>query len=319
MTLARAQLPTLDEFQNATTYPNEQHANVTKYLNQAAALSADASINSFFQENCIVEQAYPPMSDVVPLFVDPFSPFDNFYFVGHTIVSAWAYNTTEGIVLIDSLDNAEEVEAVLIPGLNSVGLSADNIKHVIITHEHLDHYGGAKYIQDNFHPKIYASEAAWEGMEDMGPNAEPPVPVRDQVVTDGQDITVGGIEFHIVHTPGHTPGTISLIFPVFDHGKPHLAGLSGGSGDPAEPYWIGQKILSQYQFGRIARERGVDTLISNHQDNDHSLRKADLLVHRLPSAGNPFVIGAENYEKYMQAQAVCSRVMAAREGVDLPV
>ncbi|KAL4766995.1 hypothetical protein BDW60DRAFT_212406 [Aspergillus nidulans var. acristatus] len=123
----------------------------------------------------------------------------------------------------------------------------------------------------------------------------------------------------MVLTPGHTPGTLSLIFPVFDQGEPHLAGLSGGSGDPDEPYWIGQKIISQYRFGRIARERGVDTLISNHQDNDHALWKADLLAHQVPGEPNPFVIGSKNYEKYMQAQAICSRVMAARQVVDLPV
>lgn len=43
--LTRAQRPPLDEFQNATTYPNEQHANVAKYLHQAAELSSDASIS----------------------------------------------------------------------------------------------------------------------------------------------------------------------------------------------------------------------------------------------------------------------------------
>ncbi|KAL3428580.1 beta-lactamase-like protein [Aspergillus tetrazonus] len=304
---AVAQRPPLGEFQNATTYPNEQHANVTKYLHQAAELSSDAFINSFFQEKCIIDQAYPPMFDVVPVFVNPFSPFDNLFFVGHTVVSAWAYNTTEGIVLIDSLDNPEEVEAVLIPGLESVGLSGEDIKHLIITHEHDDHYGSVKYVQDKFHPKVYASETAWEGMEAMGPDADPPVPARDQVLSDSQDLTVGGVTFHIVLTPGHTPG------------KPHIAGLSGGSGDPKEPYWIGQKIISQYRFGRIAKAQGVDTLISNHQSVDHALWKADLLAYRVPGELNPFVIRSENYEKYMQTQAICSRVIAARKGLDLPV
>ncbi|KAL4756405.1 beta-lactamase-like protein [Aspergillus foveolatus] len=269
-----------------------------------AALSSDASINSLFQEKCIIEQAYPPMFEVVPVFVNPFSPFDNLFFVGHTVASAWAYNITEGIVLIDSLDNPEEVEAFLIPSLESVGLSGEGIKYLIITHEHGGHYGGPKYIQDKFYPKVYASEKAWEGMEAMGPDADPPVPARDQVLSDSQVLTVGGVTFHIVLTPGHTPGTLSLIFPVFDQGEPHLAGLSGGSGDPKKKYWIGPKIISQYRFGRSV---------------DYALWKADLLAHRVSGELNPFAIGSENYEKYMQTQAICSWVIAARKGMELPV
>ncbi|KAL4924001.1 uncharacterized protein BDV17DRAFT_295813 [Aspergillus undulatus] len=139
--LVYSQAPQLSEFFNITTFPNEQKANVTRYLNEAAALATDSAINQYFQEQCIEKQVYPTLFKAEAGYVTPFLPFNNLYFVGHSYVSAWAYNTSEGIVLINALDNQEEVKAILIPGLESFGLSGADIKHLIITHEHGDHYG----------------------------------------------------------------------------------------------------------------------------------------------------------------------------------
>lgn len=309
----------LNEFFNITTFPKEQKANVTRYLNEAAALATDSSIHQYFQDQCIVQQVYPPLFQFDAGFVTPFLPFENLYFVGHSGVSSWAYNTTEGIVVIDALDNQEEVEAILVPGLERFGLAATDIKHLVITHEHLDHYGGAEYIQDIFGAAVYASEKAWQAMEQMGPDADPPVPSRDRVLMDGAVLRAGNVTFRVVLTPGHTAGTLSLIFPVVDHGRPHVAGLSGGTGTPKDAASREQKIGSQYRFARICKEAGVDTLISNHQVADHALWHADMLAHRAPGAPNPFVIGVDNFEKYMKINAICSRVVAAREGQNLQV
>ncbi|KAL2783460.1 beta-lactamase-like protein [Aspergillus keveii] len=309
----------ISDFFNITTFPNEQTSNVTRYLNEAAALATDGKIHQYFQDQCIVQQVYPALFQFVPGFVTPFEAFDNLYFIGHSGVSSWAYKTTEGVVVIDALNNQEEVEAILLPGLEAFGLRGEDIKHLIITHEHNDHYGGAKYIQDTFRPAVYASEKAWQAMEQKSPNAEPPVPIRDRVLGDGQDLTVGDVTFHIVLTPGHTPGTLSLIFPVGYQGKPHVAGLSGGTGTPKDAASRGDKIKSQYRFAEIAQRRNVDTLISNHQVADHALWHADLLAHRPRGVDNPFVIGKQNFDKYMKINAICSRVIAAREGQDLQV
>lgn len=149
-----AQILPLSKFFNITTFSNGQTENVTRYLNEAAALATDASIHQYFQDQCIVQQVYPPLFSFSPSFVKPFSPFERLFFVGHSGVSAWAYNTTDGVVLIDTLDNEDEVKAVLLPGLKSLGFDGSDIKHIIITHEHVDHYGGAKYLQDNFKPAL---------------------------------------------------------------------------------------------------------------------------------------------------------------------
>ncbi|UPK96963.1 hypothetical protein LCI18_007898 [Fusarium solani-melongenae] len=314
-----AQILPLDQFWNATAFPNEQKQNVTKYLNQALDLATDRSIYQYFQDQCIVQQVYPPLFSMPPGFVKPFAAFDNFYFVGHGFVSAWAYNTGDGLILIDALDNQEEIEAVLLPGLAEFGFKGSDIKHVIITHEHIDHFGGARYLQEKFGAVIYAAEDAWKELAIQEKNNSVPVPTRDKVVTDGDVVKAGNVSIEIVYTPGHTLGTISLIFPVFDHAKPHLAGLSGGTGTPQPQNLRELKITSQSRFADIAREKGVDALVSNHNVADHALFHADILAHRGPNTANPFVVGVENFEKYIRINALCSRVIAARQGMDLLV
>ncbi|TDZ18788.1 Metallo-beta-lactamase L1 type 3 [Colletotrichum orbiculare MAFF 240422] len=315
---ANAQILPLDQFFNKTTFPNEQSENVTKYLNQAADLAKTWSLYQYFQDFCITQQVYPPLFQFPPGYVDPFSPFDRLIFVGHSFVSAWAYDTGDGIVLIDALDNPEEIEAILIPGLEKFGFKGSDIKHCIITHEHVDHYGGAKHLKDNYNTTLWASEAAWTSMAALA-DSTPTPPLKDQVLADNQELTVGNVSFTSILTPGHTPGTVSLIFPVFEKGAPHLAGMNGGTGIPQAKADREQKIVSQNHFGDVAKAKGVDTLISNHQIADHALFHADLLAHRPVDQPNPFIVGVDEFEKYMRINALCTNVIAARQGMDLNV
>ena len=55
-------------------------------------------------------------------------------------------------------------------------------------------------------------------------------PKRDIEATDGQKLTLGDTTVTLYITPGHTPGTISSVFPVKDNGTPHVAALWGGVG-----------------------------------------------------------------------------------------
>ncbi|KZL83414.1 beta-lactamase domain protein [Colletotrichum incanum] len=313
-----SQILPLDQFFNKTTFPNEQPENVTKYLNEAANLAKTWSLYQYFQDQCTTQQVYPALFQFPPGFVEPFSPFDRLFFVGHSFVSAWAYDTGDGLVLIDALDNPAEIDAILVPGLEKFGFRGSDIKHCIITHEHVDHYGGAKYLKDAFNTTLWAADAAWESLAALA-DSTPTPPSRDQVLADGQQLTVGNVLFTSILTPGHTPGTLSLIFPVYERGVPHLAGLNGGTGTPSGKKDREQKIQSQIRFGNIAKGRGVDTLLSNHQIADHALFLSDLITHRLDNTPNPFVIGVEEFDNYMKINALCSRVIAARQGMDLGV
>ena len=54
--------------------------------------------------------------------IEPTRVFDNMYFIGMSSQNAWAITTSEGIILIDTLNNTEEARDILVPGLKKVGL-----------------------------------------------------------------------------------------------------------------------------------------------------------------------------------------------------
>ncbi|KAH7317560.1 beta-lactamase-like protein [Rhexocercosporidium sp. MPI-PUGE-AT-0058] len=313
--------PSLSGFFNITQFPLQQQQNVTEFLTQAAKLSTDWRVRQFFQDQCITQQVFPSLFTQPSGFVTPFSPFDNFYFVGQAFVSSWAIDTGDGLVVIDSLDSSVEIETIMIPALKTFGFTGNDIKHVIITHEHLDHYGGAKYLKETYNSTIYASDIAWQEMAtyDVPLNSTSYPPSRDATLVDGQVLTVGNFSIETVLTPGHTPGTLSLIFPLtLKNGtEKHMAGLNGGTGNPGSAIDRTNKVLSHRRFASISYQRGVDTLISNHQVADHALFNSDIMAHSPPDAPNPFVIGKDNFYNYLNILGYCTKVLAARQGMDL--
>ena len=166
----------------------------------------------------------PPRSE---WHAEPVKVFDNLYFVGQTEYSAWAVTTSAGIILVDALWDFS-VEDEVVGGLQTLGLDPRAIKYVIVSHGHADHAGGAGYLQRRFGAHVILSAADWDLLErDTSPW---PKPRRDLIATDGEKLTLGDTTLRLYLTPGHTPGTISTLIPVTDHGQRHLVAEWGGTG-----------------------------------------------------------------------------------------
>ena len=242
---------------------------------------------------------------------EPMQVFDNLYFVGLKSVSAWVVKTSAGLVLIDSLDNTDEARTVIEGGLRKLGLDPAQIKYVVITHGHGDHYGGAQYLVDKFHPRLIASEADWKVMADAhtGPalNFSPP-PKRDLTMGDGDKLTLGDTTLTLYLTPGHTPGTLSLIFPVTDKGRRHMAGLWGGTAFNFPRTGANFEVYSRSteHFADVTRKAGVDVMLSNHATYDGSVEKMAALKTRAPGAPNPFVVGPSVEARFLRVADECS-------------
>jgi glyoxylase-like metal-dependent hydrolase (beta-lactamase superfamily II) len=162
----------------------------------------------------------------------PGQAFDNLYYVGSAWVSAWVLKTSEGLILIDALNNTKEAADLIEGGMRRLGLDPAQIRYVLVTHGHGDHYGGAQMIADRYRARVVASEIDWKMMEtglEFDSKLWDRPPKRDMAVHDGDTLTLGDTTVRFLITPGHTLGTISPVFDVRHGGKVHKAMIWGGT------------------------------------------------------------------------------------------
>jgi metallo-beta-lactamase class B len=245
-------------------------------------------------------------------YAEPAKVFDDFYFVGGKIHSAWALTTSDGIILIDTIFpyNSEEL---IVGGLKKLGLDPSTIKYVIISHGHGDHIGGAEMLQKRYGAKVVMGGPDWDTVEKFPNRFKTMAPKRDIVATDGMKITLGGKTVTIWLTPGHTPGTIAYTFTVHDHGKP--VNVASGAGvaftfdhntpDPGIKNFQ-TYIESQRKMASKAAEANATVLISNHSEFDNAVDKNRMLAGR-GTGEHPYVVGAESIQNYFRVTEDCAR------------
>ncbi len=116
-------------------------------------------------------------------------------------------------VVVDPGDDIDSIQAVL----SRHGL---RVTAIAVTHAHIDHIGGAAklkaatgapvYLNAADQP-LYASldvQANWLGM------APPERTAIDAALRDGDSLRLGQARFEVLHTPGHTPGSLCLWIPA---------------------------------------------------------------------------------------------------------
>jgi metallo-beta-lactamase class B len=264
----------------------------------------------------------PPQSD---WYQKPSKVFDNLYYVGSRLQSMWAVTTSDGIILHDT-GHDYMVEAEIVGGLRAVGLDPAQIKYVIISHGHADHYFGAKQLQDNYGASLIMSEADWDLVANDGNPAELK-PRKDIAATDGMGLTLGDTTLTLYITPGHTPGTISTLFPLRDGNQWHLGALWGGTSVGyryfQEPFdALGAYSASARRFQEIAAKARADVHLSSHTNYDNTLDKLNALKFRNSGDGHPFV-SADAVERYQTIVSECAEATlgwltnARRDGLSL--
>jgi metallo-beta-lactamase class B len=246
--------------------------------------------------------------------------FDNLYFIGQKAVTTWALITSDGIVLIDA-GYGERFDDTLVAGLTKVGLDPRRIRAAVIAHEHTDHFGGARQLQQRFGTTIYMSRAAWDGLEPK-PGAPPAAgpdapPARGMVITDGQPVMFGDTLLIPVAIPGHTPGSMGFMFRVKDGTRTHMAALFGGSIlNPQRrfPASLFEEYLASIQhFAEATKRQRVDVELINHPIMDGLFERLEKLKVRKPGEPHPLVVGEDSYQRFLGAMAACAQVQLARK------
>lgn len=246
----------------------------------------------------------------------PAQVFDNLYYVGGDWVSAWVLKTSQGLVLIDALNNEEEAHALIEGGMAKLGLDPRQVKYIVITHGHGDHYGGASYLAKKYGAHVVASEADWTMMHthlEFASAVWPQPPARDIAVKDGERLTLGDTTLTLYVTPGHTPGTLSPVFDVRSGGRTHHAMLWGSTS-----FNFGKDFarLQSYEAATqrmrgIAAQMPVDVLVSNHASFDNSIARMKSM-RAAPGAPNPFVTGPEVVDRSLHIMGECARAQSDR-------
>jgi metallo-beta-lactamase class B len=264
-------------------------------VEQARLLSEPRSEATFVRQ-CTVEPArFPGLGEGVAAI--PAKLFDNLYYVGRTDVGAWVIETSDGLVLIDTLYTPEDAQQIVVGGLRQLGLDPADLKVVFVTHFHGDHAGGAPYFQQQG-VRVMLSEADWSQLGGT--------PDAWSIARDGETIMVGDTPFTVVLTPGHTAGAISLIFPVTENGEQHKAVIMElsprGGIDVHRDAVAGIEHLAEF----TARE-GVDVALHPHEMIFDPVARDFILSASTRAAGtpNPLVIGNESMQRFAGMVATC--------------
>ena len=243
--------------------------------------------------------------------------FDNLYFVGGKIHTSWALTTSEGIIIIDTVFpyNSEEL---IIGGLERLGLDPEDIRYVVISHAHGDHIGGAQILQERYGAQVVMGGADWELVESYPNRYSTMAPSRDIVATDGMELTLGNTTLTIWETPGHTPGTLSYTFTVFDDGRPVNVAYSGGTAfnfvnstpDPGIENFQSY-IDAQQHIAEQAAATSASVLLSNHSEFDNAFNRNRMLAGR-GDGPHPYELGEDWVQRYFQVMQGCARAAQLR-------
>lgn len=324
----------------------QKHTDIAK----AAAYRPGHDLTSLYETMCRpalsgkARDENPPKTDPAPgstklsdykvpgrqeWYAEPAKVFDNLYWLGsHSDSlasrpvfgnSTWAVKTSEGIILIDSGMNFSAPELIT-KGLQKLGEDPAQIKYLILTHAHSDRYWGAKYVQDTYHAHIITSETDWHGIE-ISPDPTEVKPKRDMVATDGYKLTLGDTTLTIYMTPGHTPGTISVIVPLKDGNQKHIGAVWGGinpnlyghgvRNGPTLEAVIKMWTASAVRFMDIANKAGVDVYLTIHPGYDMAENKIRALPYRKPGEPHPFVDKTE-LQRFLTIVKECDDAQLAR-------
>ena len=230
--------------------------------------------------------------------VEPFRIAGNLYYVGNSSVSAHLIDTGEGLILLDT--TYPQTVYLLLESIRRLGFDPGDIKYIMHSHGHYDHFGGTRAIVELTGAKTFLGAADIEFLTERPELTWAPEYGVDfheafevnTALAGGETVKLGDAAIECVHTPGHTPGTMSWFFDVREKGKSYRVGAHGGPGlntlsdefleENNLPRSNRQDFLKSLQ---ILKKREVDIFIGLHPGQSNTLERAAAMTE----THNPFI------------------------------
>jgi metallo-beta-lactamase class B len=249
--------------------------------------------------------------------IAPFKVMDNLYYVGPGTVAVWLIPTSAGLILIDTAQ--EPYVDTVIDNIRKVGFDPKNIKYILLTHGHLDHFGGANKIKALSGARVALTEGDWNFMEQQAkarpPKAGDEPPARDMVIKEGDTITLGDTKIKVYVLPGHTPASPAYEFTVYDNKKPYKGFVFGGPG-PRNGVEGGTEFLKSIErleksFTDVQVALNVHSYLNSYPyPNNMGILELRDVKAKNPNGPNPFINNALWKEWLKQAHVGAVKYIA---------
>jgi metallo-beta-lactamase class B len=235
----------------------------------------------------------------------PFKIIGNIYYVGTNDVSIYLVATPKGSILLDSgfIETVPQVRA----NIAKLGFKLQDVKVLLVSQAHYDHVGGMAEMRRLTHAMLEVSTAdaklmADGGKEDYGfgdRNMYAPVQA-DRLLSDGDQVQLGGVTLTAHLTPGHTKGCTTWTMTTEEASKSYtvvfLCGVTVPGyklvGNPGYP-----DIVSDYEHSFVAlKALPCDVFLGAHGVY-FGLQDKLARLHADPHS-NPFIDPA-GYRRYL--------------------
>ena len=233
----------------------------------------------------------------------PFEIVKGLYYVGNKSVSSHLFDTGAGPLLLDT--GYPNAAYLLLESIRELGFSPADIKWILHTHAHIDHFGATRYLKEKYSCETYMPARDIPLMDeksDLNYCKELDYPYCpphdtwfsvDNPVYDRDEITFGNLTVTARSAAGHTPGTMAYFF---DMPCGYCAAMHGGVGwNTLESAYIKAHNLDgswrKDYLHSLSALKGipVDIVLGNHPKQSHTFAKQAAKT----ASHNPFINPSE--------------------------